>query len=150
MPYISRLFLFRVHLNVDIAAAVNRVSYVYKDLYKGPHRSRCTISAYQSDESIEDALNGIIVTKIFASMDPTVMVLPVQLEAHNLGQFERGRRRRAPIHSQASLYSKESNRCPTRIHKRAHNYSLAVFAYVIPDATSSRGDPTSLLRRRVV
>ena len=56
VPYNPRLLLlFRAHLNVEIAATVNCITYVYKYLYKGPDRSRCTISADRVDETIEYA-----------------------------------------------------------------------------------------------
>ena len=90
VPYNPELLvLFHTHLNVEIAATVNCITYVYKYLYKGPDRSRCSVSAASTDETLEYADARVTpsteaVWRIFAfdinSREPTVMVLPVHLE----------------------------------------------------------------------
>ena len=98
VPYNRELLaLFRAHLNVEIAATVNCITYVYKYLYKGPDRSRCTISADKSDE-ILDYVNARVTPstetmwRIFAfdinSREPTVMVLPIHLEGNDSIVFD--------------------------------------------------------------
>ena len=101
VPYNRELLLlFRAHLNVEIAATVNCITYVYKYLYKGPDRSRCSISADNTDEIMQyiDARvtpSTEAMWRIFAfdinSREPTVMVLPVHLEGNDQIVFDDSR-----------------------------------------------------------
>ena len=52
VPYNPKLLLFlHAHLNAEIAATVNCITYVYK-YPKGSYRIRCSISAENIDETV--------------------------------------------------------------------------------------------------
>ena len=83
------LLLFRAHINVEIAATVNCILYLYKYLYKGPDRVRASIIGETNDElqnyvdarymPATEAMWGIFSFDLH-SREPTVMVLPIHLE----------------------------------------------------------------------